>query len=137
MALINCKECNKEVSDKAESCPNCGNPISEKCVIKLHRESGFYTDKIRKYKIFIDGKDTFSEIMEGDELEFIVNHGQHEIYLRIDWCTSRKIRFTTNNLSEVQFKCRPNANPLLILLYITIFSSSYIHLEPISTDISH
>lgn len=28
MALINCPECSKEVSDKAPSCPNCGNPIS-------------------------------------------------------------------------------------------------------------
>lgn len=27
MALINCGECNKEVSDKAVSCPNCGAPI--------------------------------------------------------------------------------------------------------------
>ena len=24
MALINCKECNKEISDKAQSCPGCG-----------------------------------------------------------------------------------------------------------------
>lgn len=28
MALINCSECGKEVSDKAASCPNCGNPIA-------------------------------------------------------------------------------------------------------------
>lgn len=27
MSLINCSECNKEISDKAEACPNCGNPI--------------------------------------------------------------------------------------------------------------
>lgn len=27
MALINCPECKKEVSDKALSCPNCGCPI--------------------------------------------------------------------------------------------------------------
>jgi RNA polymerase subunit RPABC4/transcription elongation factor Spt4 len=27
MALINCPECNKEVSDKAKSCPNCGYPF--------------------------------------------------------------------------------------------------------------
>ncbi len=24
MSLINCPECNKEISDKAEFCPNCG-----------------------------------------------------------------------------------------------------------------
>lgn len=28
MALINCPECNHQVSDKAISCPNCGYPIS-------------------------------------------------------------------------------------------------------------
>lgn len=28
MALINCSECGKEISDKASACPNCGNPIS-------------------------------------------------------------------------------------------------------------
>ena len=27
MALIKCSECGKEISDKAEICVNCGNPI--------------------------------------------------------------------------------------------------------------
>src|SRR5262245_5004285 len=29
MALINCSECGKQVSDRAASCPNCGNPIAQ------------------------------------------------------------------------------------------------------------
>lgn len=29
MALINCPECNKEVSDLAKTCPNCGIGISD------------------------------------------------------------------------------------------------------------
>lgn len=24
MALVNCKECNKEISDSAKQCPHCG-----------------------------------------------------------------------------------------------------------------
>ncbi len=28
MALIKCPECGKEVSDKAQNCPNCGYPIA-------------------------------------------------------------------------------------------------------------
>jgi hypothetical protein len=28
MALIECSECGKKVSDKAPACPNCGNPIT-------------------------------------------------------------------------------------------------------------
>jgi hypothetical protein len=38
MALINCPECKKEVSDKAKSCPNCGCPISEKQVLQVDKD---------------------------------------------------------------------------------------------------
>ena len=27
MALIKCTECQKDISDKASACPNCGNPM--------------------------------------------------------------------------------------------------------------
>lgn len=30
MALINCIECGKEISDKARFCPNCGIPLKKK-----------------------------------------------------------------------------------------------------------
>ena len=30
MALIQCSECKKEISDQATSCPNCGAPIKAK-----------------------------------------------------------------------------------------------------------
>lgn len=30
MALINCSECGKEISNKAVACPNCGNPMAAK-----------------------------------------------------------------------------------------------------------
>jgi ribosomal protein L37E len=29
MALINCPECNREISDKAEACPHCGFPVAK------------------------------------------------------------------------------------------------------------
>lgn len=29
MALIQCNECGKEISDKAKSCPHCGSPVNE------------------------------------------------------------------------------------------------------------
>lgn len=30
MALFQCPECNKEISDKAECCPHCGTPLKLK-----------------------------------------------------------------------------------------------------------
>lgn len=35
MALINCPECNKEISDKAKSCPHCGCPINTNSKYKI------------------------------------------------------------------------------------------------------
>ena len=32
MALIKCPECDKQISDKAHSCPNCGCPMSANMV---------------------------------------------------------------------------------------------------------
>lgn len=50
MALINCKECGAEVSDKASSCPKCGYPINEDLV---QRTSFKKNRKIRNVAISI------------------------------------------------------------------------------------
>ena len=34
MALIDCPECKKEISDKANSCPHCGYPINQQLIQK-------------------------------------------------------------------------------------------------------
>ena len=40
MALIQCPECGKEISDKAKNCPNCGVPIIGEADIKLKTNHG-------------------------------------------------------------------------------------------------
>lgn len=56
MALINCPECNKEISDKAVSCPNCGYPIQGQTLKSKYSPTGmnvcpkcgkFYSSKER------------------------------------------------------------------------------------------
>ena len=49
MALIKCDECGKDVSSKAMSCPNCGNPVStsSKNEYSVHRESGGFVTFIK------------------------------------------------------------------------------------------
>ena len=42
MALINCYECGKEISDKATSCPNCGIPLNQIETVSL--ESHYATE---------------------------------------------------------------------------------------------
>ena len=35
MALVDCSECGKQISDKASSCPHCGSPVSNISSIKV------------------------------------------------------------------------------------------------------
>lgn len=50
MALINCPECNREVSDKAESCPHCGCPLNEKISISSPIANDIVEEPILKSK---------------------------------------------------------------------------------------
>jgi len=44
MSLIKCEECGKDISDKAESCPNCGYPLIKKDAII--NDNNFYSIKL-------------------------------------------------------------------------------------------
>lgn len=55
MALINCPECGKQVSDKANACPNCGYPIAASTGVKIRCLSD---DRSVKYMVFLsDGRE--------------------------------------------------------------------------------
>jgi len=55
MALVSCPECNKQISDKAYSCPNCGYPISN------------FADSKSTNKIESNKSITFYSISNGNE----------------------------------------------------------------------
>lgn len=42
MALISCVECHKEVSDRANSCPACGNPVRAPAKSELDKLIGVF-----------------------------------------------------------------------------------------------
>ena len=42
MALIQCTECGKEISDKAGSCPGCGMPLKDNYPKETSRAGGKY-----------------------------------------------------------------------------------------------
>jgi hypothetical protein len=53
MALIECPECKKEISDKAKECPHCGYPIVKKEEKKKQETKKRFSSKKYKYTGFI------------------------------------------------------------------------------------
>ena len=60
MSLINCPECEKEISDKARSCPSCGYPIAAQRVVNKSSET------IDGLKTSIKEKMSFNKVTENN-----------------------------------------------------------------------
>lgn len=89
-------------------------------------------DRLRSYKVMVDGQ---QRALIGDDSTVQVNlmPGQHRLQLQIDWCRSREAVFSIEHDEIVRMECRPRSNPLLALLYITIWRNDYIALETVKT----
>lgn len=62
----------------------------QRSIIRIERKAR-YVASARKFKIFIDGK-MERKISTGEVLEFYLEPGIHEIYLKIDWSKSKRIK---------------------------------------------
>lgn len=98
-------------------------------MIKIKRDSG-YADRIRAYKVILDEK-VIGEIKNGQEVTLEVPKGNHQLYLKIDWCRSNTVNFDAND-SAIKFECGSNLRGLKILLvmfYIIFFRDQYLWLK--------
>jgi hypothetical protein len=69
--------------------------------ITLQRSSD-YNNRLRDYKIFIDGEHA-GNISNGDTKSFTVPAGKHDICAKIDWCSSQEINFNVSDNETVYF----------------------------------
>lgn len=82
MALIKCAECGKEISDKANACPNCACPVEKKEVkITIERIKSFMGSKVVPV-VYIDDK-LIGNLKNGETIETKASIGEHKIILDI------------------------------------------------------
>jgi hypothetical protein len=97
--------------------------------IRLERTSKGYPDRLRAYRLRLDGQ-VAGRIRRGEELALDVEPGHRALQLTIDWCKSRTLELDLAD-SEVQLRCWSAANPLTALYWLTRRRSSYIGLEAV------
>jgi hypothetical protein len=72
-----------------------------------------YADKIRAYKIWIDGVQHGS-IKENQNVEIEIAPGPHKIWLTIDWVRSNKLDIIVS--ADCSFCCHSNVQPILAII---------------------
>lgn len=84
MALIKCPECNKEISDKAISCPNCGYPLDE-----TNYNNSFCNIDGKIYNLY-------------DALQLSLNGKYKESFINISNTTKLSIKNCLNILEQIK-----------------------------------
>lgn len=91
-----------------------------------------YFDSLRSYKIYIDNI-YCGDIKDGEIKELDIENGEHSIYMEIDWCRSKKLKFVVNSNELLEFNCGNSMNGLkciFVLIYITFLKNCYLFVRP-------
>ncbi|RFA37402.1 hypothetical protein [Alkalilimnicola ehrlichii] len=98
--------------------------------LRISRDSG-YADRARKYKIICNGE-CLGKIGNGETQEYEVSPGGKEVYLKIDWCRSNKVRVEVPENGLVSVKGGSNLRGLKLLLaifYVLLAPHNYLWLS--------
>lgn len=89
--------------------------------LKIIRNSEFVA-KYRKFKIMLNDEN-MGTIKTGETIEVPVQPGNHELYLKIDWCGSNTIKFSTKEREQLQYRVcyRGDWFNIIQALYFMIF----------------
>ena len=96
-------------------------------MIRINRKNS-YADKLRNYKVIIDGK-CYGKIKNGEIKDIDITPGEHTMYLSIDWCISNKINFSVSENETVEFECGNSMKgwrSFFALFYVIFLSKNYL-----------
>ena len=89
-------------------------------------------DREYAYRVLVDGRQR-AEVGDDSTVQIGLTPGEHRVCLRVKWCGSRELPFTIQAGEIVRMECHPRHQPLLALLYITLWRHKYIALEPVNS----
>ena len=95
------------------------------------RRTTSYPDRLRRYKVKLDGV-VAASVAAGESITLPIVAGTHAIELRIDWCGSERLGFDVQPGEHIAFECGSNLigwRILLAPLYIALRTHQYLWLR--------
>jgi hypothetical protein len=86
---------------------------------------------LRDYRVILDGQE-IGRIGNGETKSFTIASGQHQIAVKIDWCSSNELTFSLSPDGSLVFQCDSKLRGLRLLgaIYYVLFArKSYLWLK--------
>jgi hypothetical protein len=103
--------------------------------IDITRADGYWADRLRAYKIYID-KSFRSTIRAGGSQRIEVEPGHHTVRMRIDYCRSRPLDVEVGQGQVVILRCWPNVRAYNWPFFATLGCSHYIALRNQTVEVN-
>ncbi len=107
--------------------------LSEGSMLRITRGTS-YADRLRAYKIRIDGK-TVGTIRAKETKDISIVPGEHDVVITIDWARSNIVKISAMEGKVVEMECGSNLvgwRLMLILVYVTFLRHKYLWLRTIT-----
>jgi hypothetical protein len=92
----------------------------------LNRQSG-KRDGWRAYRVMVDGNKV-AVLNEGETRELTFSPGEHEVWIKLDWTRSRKIKLDLADASRTHLQCRAGGGPWMEPIDASFHPTRYIEL---------
>jgi hypothetical protein len=95
------------------------------------RRGKTYADRLRAYKVSVDGK-AVASVRAGESVTVPISPGRHSLVMRIDWCGSETIELEAAPQQHMVFECGSSLTGwrlLLRLFYIVYRTNRYLWLR--------
>jgi len=95
--------------------------------IVISRKRGGWRDRARSYLVMVDDREV-AKIRHGQRVEVPIPAGQHELFLKIAWCSSRSFAFDARAGEAVEFHCEAGGSSASALGQVLADTDAYIKL---------
>lgn len=87
-------------------------------------------NSMREYDIYLDGQ-KINAISNGETKTIEVSNGNHEIYLKVDWCKSKKLNINLAEGQELKLKCGSKITGIkqIFSLFYIFSPGSWVYLD--------
>lgn len=102
-------------------------------VVRVQRVERGYTEHLHPFEVVIDD-DVVGQLGPGEAQTFTVAKGLHELFVRLYWCRSEKLKLLFSENEELSFHCDTRANLLTDGFWATIGRRRYLRLTQVAVS---